>query len=202
MDKCTKCQRLLRVSSFNPAKDTKFIRKKRRSAGHTQVQSQQPDQNESPSKDFNLHHQALADEMKKLFDQHKKQEQTLLKIKQNNQLLLKNVPQQPPNNDGHSDATDDEILQDQKAIERAYEEQVSKMRVKEALGNTLREASNNRAAKTIRVLQKNHQEEQKVFDDVGHTSMRAPQHQYMRKPKLETIKRQNVNLLRSSYMED
>ncbi len=37
------------------------------------------------------------------------------------------------------------------------------MRVKEALGNTMREAennkNNNRAAKIIRVLQKNHNEE-------------------------------------------
>jgi hypothetical protein len=37
MDKCTKCQRLLRVSSYNQPKDTKFIRKKRRSAGPSQV---------------------------------------------------------------------------------------------------------------------------------------------------------------------
>ena len=39
MDKCTKCQRLLRVSSYNQPKDTKFIRKKRRSAGPSQVWS-------------------------------------------------------------------------------------------------------------------------------------------------------------------
>lgn len=52
------------------------------------------------------------------------------------------------------------------------------MRVKEALGNTMREAennkNNNRAAKTLRVLQKNHNEEQKIFDEIGQTSIRAP----------------------------
>ena len=51
------------------------------------------------------------------------------------------------------------------------------MRVKEALGNTMREVTENnknRAAKTIRVLQKNHNEEQKIFDEVGQTSLRVP----------------------------
>ena len=39
----------------------------------------------------------------------------------------------------------------------------------------------------LRVLQKNHNEEFKM-DEIGITSLRG-QHQYMRKPKLETIKR-------------